>query len=52
MKLRQAFVRTDVEEEMMSELALANNAELDDIIEAGTLVKIVEGEKPPRSQPR
>ena len=52
MKLRQAFVRTDVEEEMMSELALANNAELDDIIEAGTLVKIVEGKMPPGSQPR
>lgn len=52
MTLRQAFVRTDVEEETMPELALANNAELDDIVEAGRLLKTVEGKKPPRSQPR
>jgi predicted Zn-dependent protease len=52
MTLRQAFARADVDEDRMPELALVNNAELDDTIEAGTLLKTVEGRNPTGSRRR
>ena len=43
MSLRQAFQRADVNEDRWPELALVNNAALDDMVEAGTLLKTIAG---------
>jgi predicted Zn-dependent protease len=52
MTLRQALARADVDEDLMLELALVNNAELDDSVEAGTLLKALEGRRPTGSRRR
>jgi predicted Zn-dependent protease len=52
MTLRQALSRADVDEDLMPELALVNNTELDDLVEAGKLLKTIEGRRPAGSRRR
>jgi predicted Zn-dependent protease len=42
MRLEEALVRAGVDGRLLPELALVNNRELEDVVEAGTLLKIVE----------